>query len=351
MENPRLHSCFKLNDHVFFNKYDLLDFTKLNLPVVYTFLKDWFDFSEFIEVKTSGSTGKPKQIKLKKEFMINSAMATGKFFDLQKNTTALLCMPVEYIAGKMMLVRAMVLGWHLDIEEVTSNPLKSIDKKYDFSAMVPLQLYKSLDTIHLVKKLIVGGGAVSDDLISKIKNVPTEIYATYGMTETITHIAIKPLNKPAFKKIGFDNYYQTVPGVSITKNSKDCLIINAPKISDNQIITNDLVSIISNNKFDWLGRSDNIINSGGIKLIPEQIELNLSKYIKQRFFIAGLPDDVLGEKVVLFVEGPNFALDLKEFANILTKYEMPKSIYFIDNFVETKTKKIQRQKTLDLLLL
>ncbi|MEN8124645.1 MAG: AMP-binding protein [Bacteroidota bacterium] len=350
MKILRLHSCFKLNNKSFLNKDELLDYTKLNLPEIYTFLKEWFDASDFVTVKTSGSTGKPKQIQLKKEYMMNSALATGKFFNLPDKTTALLCMPLKFIAGKMMLVRALVLGWHLDVIEATTNPLKNVDRKYDFSAMVPLQLYNSLDNIHWIKKIIIGGGAVSDDLISKIKTIPTEVYASYGMTETITHIAVKPLNVAA----GFtdkNNFFKTLPDVEISKDHRDCLVIDAIRVSNNQIITNDLVDIISSNEFEWIGRFDNIINSGGIKLIPEKIEQKLSNFISQRFFITGLPDDVLGEKAVLLIEGSNLKIDLDRFKSILAKYEVPKEVYFIDNFVETVTKKIQRQKTLDLIKL
>lgn len=348
MKKFSLHKCFVLNDKFFFNTDNLLDYTKLYLPEVHIFLIEWFDASDFIKVKTSGSTGKPKLIELKKEYMVNSALATGLFFDLPDKTTALLCMPVKYIAGKMMLVRAMVLGWQLDVVEAASNPLKNVKRKYDFMAMVPLQLYNSIDKIYLVKKLIVGGGAVSDDLMSKIKNVSTEIFASYGMTETITHIAVKPLNLAAIKNKKIQNY-SVFPNIIIAKDQRDCLVIDAPKLSDKKIITNDLVDIISNNEFEWKGRFDNIINSGGIKLIPEQIEAKLSKIIKQRFFITGLPDDVLGEKVVLIIEGANFTIDFSAINEILSKYEVPKRVLFIDHFFETATKKILRHKTLDLI--
>jgi len=345
MRNIFLHTEFKLEGKSFENEKHLLDFTKTNFPKIHEFLLDWFSKSIFIKVNTSGSTGKPKSIQLKKEFMINSAIATGEFFNLQAKTTTLLCLPVNFIAGKMMLVRALVLGWHLDIVKSSSNPIDYIDKFYDFSAMVPLQLFNSLNKINHIKTIIVGGGAVSKKLQTKIKNLDTKIFATYGMTETITHFAIKPLNKAC--GLTFNNdVYQTLPNVIISKNNRDCLVIDAPKVSDIQLITNDLVEIHSNNQFKWLGRYDNIINSGGIKLIPEQIEKKLSAVIDCRFFVAGLPDDILNEKLVLIIEGDSFELDKKAFNNILSKYEIPKEIYFIDNFVLTETKKINRLKTI-----
>lgn len=346
-----LHKNFSLDGESFQKVGELLSFTNKNLPEVHTFLINWFDDTEFIRVNSSGSTGNPKQIELKKEYMINSALATGKFFDLSDKTTVLLCMPLKYIAGKMMLVRAMVLGWNLDIVEATSNPLKNTKRKYDFTAMIPLQLHDSLNEIYLIKKVIVGGGAVSDELIDKIKDISTEIYATYGMTETITHIAVKPLNRSAFFKCGYKNSYKTLPEISIAKDKRNCLIINAPKISDKAIITNDLVDIISSNNFNWIGRFDNIINSGGIKIIPEKLEKKLLNIISNRFFISSLPDEKFGEKIILIVEGKGRNINYKKIKEILSKYEMPKEIFFIDRFIDTSTKKIQRQKTLDLIKL
>ena len=316
------------------------------------FLEQWFDSSKQIKVKTSGSTGVPKTLKLKKEHMINSAKATGEYFSLNENTTALSCLSTSFIAGKMMLVRAMVLGWYLDIVEPSSRPLEELDKLYDFSAMVPLQLINSLDKINRIKTLLVGGGVVSNKLQSKIMDLPTKIFATYGMTETITHVAIKPLNTSAGLNPESD-FYQTLSNINISSNDRDCLVIDAPKISEQIIVTNDIVEIFSDNKFKWLGRFDNIINSGGIKLIPEQIERKLNKIVSQRFFISGLPDEILGKKIVLIIEGviqdqDNLKFQISNLKSI-HKYEIPKEVYFIDRFEETKTKKIQRNKTLDLL--
>jgi O-succinylbenzoic acid--CoA ligase len=178
-------------------------------------------------------------IEIKKEFMINSAKATGGFFDLNENTTALMCLNPEYIAGKMMLVRALVLGWELDIVSPSSNPLKNIEKVYDFSAMVPFQVFNSIDNLHKIKKLIVGGGVVSKDLESKLKSLKTEVFATYGMTETVTHIAIKKINSVSSKS----EDYVLLENVRITKDNRNCLVIDAPKFSDCVVVTNDIVNI------------------------------------------------------------------------------------------------------------
>jgi len=350
MKNNQLHIDFKLNGNSFSTSDELIFFSKEISASTQHFFVDWFSNSDFIEVQTSGSTGKPKTIELKKEFMINSALATGTFFDLKENTTALLCMSTDFIAGKMMLVRALVLGWNLDMIEPVSNPLEKVDRSYDFSAMVPMQLQNSLSQIDRIRKLIVGGGIVSEELISEIQNISTKVFATFGMTETITHIAVIQLN--GFKNTTFSevekSHYTTLPNVSISKDARNCLVINAPKVSDKKIVTNDVVKIISKNKFKWLGRVDNVINSGGIKSHPEEIEKKLAKIIQQRFFVAGLPDAILGEKLILVIEGKKATIILSK-AKSLTRYETPKAIYFVESFIETTSKKIQRKKTLDLL--
>ena len=347
MENLNFHSSFQLNGHSFSSVSEILSYAKHLQPNTHTFLEQWFDTNDYVEVKTSGSTGMPKAIRLQKEQMENSAKATGAFFELVEGTKALLCLSTDYIAGKMMLVRALTLGWHLDVVEPVSNPLEGIDAVYDFCAMVPMQLANSLDNLTKVKILIVGGGAVSDTLQEKIKNISTSVYATYGMTETITHIALKKLNN-----YNVVENYKVLPHVKVSVDNRGCLVIDAPTISDERIITNDVVKLISETEFEWLGRYDYVINSGGIKLVPEQIEQKLSEIINDRFFVAGISDDIYGEKLILVVESSernNVISNVVRNLKTLTKYEIPKEIYFLPKFVETETKKIQRRKTLDLL--
>jgi O-succinylbenzoic acid--CoA ligase len=339
------HKSFQLNGNSFENSNEIINFSKEISGEIHSFLKDWFSNKTYIEVKTSGSTGTPKTIQLKKEFMRNSALATGKILDLNDNTTALLCLSVNYIAGKMMLVRALVLGWQLDVVETNSNPLENSENTYDFSAMVPMQLENSLNKIHQIKKVIVGGGVVSNDLQDKLQHIRTDVFATYGMTETVTHIALKKLNNFSSKSKNIESFYKILPNIKIYKDTRNCLVIDAPKVADEIIFTNDVVDVISDKHFTWLGRFDNVINSGGIKLQPEIIEEKLSKIIKQRFFVAGIPDEKLGEKLILLVEGNLQKINFTQ--TNLSKYEIPKDIYFVEVFVETETKKIQRNKTLD----
>ncbi|MEQ6124811.1 AMP-binding protein [Pseudotenacibaculum sp. MALMAid0570] len=348
-----VHKDFQLNGISFVSAKEIMEYSNTLSNVLCDFLKDWFSDEESITVKTSGSTGKPKAIELKKEYMINSAKATGEFFELSNKTTALCCLPIDFIAGKMMIVRAMVLGWNIDVIEPDSSPLQHNNKSYDFSAMVPLQLKNSLDKLAQIKKLIVGGGVVSLELQKQLQEVSTQVYATYGMTETITHIAVKKLNhlRTVISNECEKPHYQILPNISIKQDNRNCLVIEAPKVSDETIVTNDVIELISETEFLWKGRYDNVINSGGVKLHPEEIERKLSECIQSRFFVAGISDDSLGEKLILVVEGDFDTVISNEMRNLktLSKYEKPKEIFFVKQFVETETKKIQRQKTLDLI--
>ncbi|MFN3755009.1 AMP-binding protein [Flavobacterium sp.] len=300
------------------------------------FLLDWFDGRDYIEMQTSGTTGTPKVISVSKQAMVHSALATGDFFDLQPGNSALHCLPVKYVAGKMMLVRAMILGLDLEFVAPSSHPLRNNEIDYDFVAMVPLQAQNSISELKKVKKMIVGGAAINKTLEKQLIKLPTHVFETYGMTETITHIAARKLGEKAFT---------VLPGVTISYDDRNCLVIHAPRISDDVIVTNDIVELVNENQFVFLGRMDNIINSGGIKLIPEQIEEKLANKIQQRFFIASKPDVELGEKVVLVVEGEKQNLGDNLYEE-LDRYEKPKEIIFIPKFKETDTGKVIRKETL-----
>ena len=300
------------------------------------FLLDWFDHHHDIEVNTSGTTGNPKTIRIDKQAMVNSALATGDFFELHPGNNVLHCLPAKYIAGKMMFVRGFILGLDMDFVAPSSHPLENCDTKYDFAAMVPLQASNSLDKLHNIKKLIIGGVKISKSLEASLLEIPSEFYETYGMTETITHIAAKRVGEMAFT---------VLPNVTISYNDKNCLVIHAPRISEDVIVTNDLVQLVNENQFVFLGRVDNMINSGGIKLIPELIEEKLSNKIGNRFFVAGKLDEVLGEKLILVIEGEPYTIDDKIFSG-LDKYEHPREILFVPKFKETANGKILRKETI-----
>lgn len=363
-----IHTKFKLNGVAYSNsilkKHALYLSQQENRHEVFIglFLLDWLDTKSTVEVSTSGSTGVPKKIVLEKNHMVSSALATGYFFGLEAGATALHCLPTNFIAGKMMLVRAMVLGLEIDCIAPSSNPLENNKKVYDFCAMVPLQVQNSLKQIHQLKTLLVGGAPMAITLKEKLQNVNTQVFETYGMTETITHIAAKKVNTAIEKSQNVvternqnkvaersrsKNYFHTLPNVAISKDNRDCLVINAPHVSKETIVTNDMVNIVSETKFEWLGRYDTVINSGGVKLIPEQIEAKLVAVIINRFFVAGIPDVTLGQKLILLIEGNKQEVNFDNLG--LTKYEIPKEVYYIDAFIETETKKIQRKKTLDLI--
>ena len=347
-----IHPSFKLNG-LQYSSIELLEFAKdlenkgthyeINIGV---FLQQWLEDKDTVNVKTSGSTGKPKEISLYKHQMVNSAKATGVFFKLGENTTSLLCLPSNYIAGKMMLVRAMVLGWNLHIVAPQKDALTQYDNDYDFVAMVPYQVAHSIAALNKVHKLIIGGGAISKELDAKLQEVDTEVFATYGMTETITHIAVRRING-----LAKSNHYTALPNVKFIIDERGCLTICAPEISVENVITNDVVNLISPTSFEWLGRFDNVINSGGIKMHPEQIEEKLSTFLELPFIITSEKDTKLGERIILIFENKEKKNppDFSEAFSYLTSYERPKKVYAFSKFPFTETGKINRLEVISLL--
>lgn len=337
-----VHNYFKLNGY-HLNAKDLC-------RVAYSYIKegdayeqsigefflDWFDKKDYIEMTTSGTTGLPKLVRLKKQAMIQSALATGDFFGLEPGDKALLCLPTQFIAGKMMLVRSLILGLELDVVSPSLHPLQFNTTTYDFVAMVPLQVQNSIDGLSKVRKLIIGGAKLDSALEEELLPLKTEIYETYGMTETITHIAAKRLE---------DSVFSILPNVKISQDDRQCLVIHVATISDEPIVTNDLVELVNEQQFKFLGRIDNVINSGGVKLIPEQIEAKLTGKIANRFFVTGLPDTTLGEKLVLVIEGEKQEFE-PDFFDVLGKYEKPKEIVFVSKFKENENGKLLRKPTL-----
>ncbi len=345
----KIHLKFKLNSNNYnFDElkevaYSLIKEGEYYERVMGEFLMDWLDKNDFIEVKTSGSSGQPKLIKVSKQSMVNSAIATGNYFKMKPGDKALHCLPTHYISGKMMLVRAMILGLELDFVEPTSQPVFDYDIAYDFCAVIPLQLQNILPYLDRIKTVIVGGASVSKTLEAAIQDSKSKVYATYGMTETVSHIAVKALNGK-YKS----PYFSVFPNVVISQDNRGCLVIDAPKLSSEKVVTNDIVTIHSDKEFDFVGRFDTMINSGGVKLFPEQIEAKLEGKIGGRFFISSQNDEALGEKLILIVEGNDVALPKDVFEG-LDKFEIPKDVFAIPKFTETATGKIQRKKTLKLL--
>ncbi|GEQ86578.1 O-succinylbenzoic acid--CoA ligase [Patiriisocius marinistellae] len=353
MLTSQLHPAFKFNGLQFDHPDDLLAFAhrlkedgvKFEQHVA-KFIIKWFNEENYIKVKTSGSTGKSKKIKLQKLHMINSAKATGVFFKMGEGNTAILCLSAKYIAGKMMLVRALTMGWDLHVVAPEKDAITQYDNKYDFAAMVPYQVYHSMKALNKVKKLIIGGGEISSELEELLQQKNVEAFATYGMTETITHVAVRRINGA-----GRTIEYAALPNVKFSIDERGCLIIEAAGISQNIIVTNDLVTLLTPTSFIWLGRFDNVINTGGVKVFPEQIEKKISSEINLPFIISSKKDEALGERVILVLETED-STKISNYSEVfqkLSQYERPKKIYTLSKFPLTENGKIKRNEIKGLL--
>ena len=327
MNSDLIHTNFKLNG-ISFSRDSLISHLKQNKEYL-NFLISWFDEKDYIVAKTSGSTGPPKLIRLKKSDMISSAKLTANYFKLTTNSKVINCLPIDYIAGKMMLVRSLVNGWDLSLFPISSEPIKEISLNYDFIALTPMQLEKSLHNINNIKTVIVGGNYVNDELKEKVLKLKANVYETYGMTETITHVAVKCLSRN-------ENKFSALPGVNFIE-IEGCLAIEASHLSIDTITTNDVVTMHSSEKFTWIGRKDFIINSGGVKINPEDIEKKLTKFYSNRLVISSMNDKLLGQKVVLVFE-KKIPKNHEEFFIHLKQFDKPKEIFLLDKFPITNGK-------------
>ena len=357
-ENIIISQYFQLNG-ISYGQEELKTFCrqKLLLPgipawekEVYRFLSDWLNPEDTVTVNTSGSTGPARQMKIRKQFLVNSAAMTIEYLQLKPGINALLCLGANYIAGKMMIVRALTGGFNLILSPPEGNPLINIQDNIGFTAMVPLQLYnilknkESITLLTKVNKLIIGGTAIPPSLEQRLSGFPNEIYATYGMTETVSHIAMRRVNGRKASQ-----YYELLPQLSAWADENDCLIINAPKLSDKVIYSTDIVRFSDKNHFEVLGRLDHIINSGGIKLVPEEIERKIQQLFSGRFIFSSLPDEKYGEKLILIIENPgqnkiDKEILILQLGKLLKSHEIPKEIYFLQHFPETVNTKISRAK-------
>lgn len=332
----------------------LLDFNNLEINNLHAetdfekkvifFLKEWFSESKTVKVQTSGSTGIPKIIEVEKEKMLNSAKMTCNFLNLKEGGTALICLPIEYISGKMMVVRAITRKLKLIISDPSLKPLENLNENIDFCAMTPLQVENSLDKIHFIKNLIIGGAAVSESLKKKIaqtllpSNSLTQIYETYGMSETLSHIALKKAYPTQ------DEYFSVFDGIEISTDERNCLKISAPQLNSEILQTNDLVEIKNQNQFRFLGRIDNVINSGGAKIFPEQLEALVKKEVPNEVVFLGIKDESLGQKLILIVEGFESENLKSQISNLKFEksFHKPKEIIFIEKIPRTPNGKVNR---------
>lgn len=315
------------------------------------FLEEWLSDSETVKVQTSGSTGTPKVFEIEKKKMLNSAVMTCSFLGLKEGNTALLCLPVEYISGKMMMVRSFERKMKLIVANPSLKPLENLEEEIDFCAMTPLQVENSLDKLYLIKNLIIGGATVSENLKDKIfqtlklSNSQTQIFETYGMSETLSHIALKQISPTT------EDYFTVFENVSISKDERGCLRIFASNVNAEVLQTNDLVEIKDENKFRFLGRIDNVINSGGAKVFPEELEALVKKEIPNEVVFLGLNDESLGQKLILMIEGEESNDLLEKIHKIPFKknFHKPKEIIFINEIPRTPNGKVNRTELKNIL--
>ena len=311
------------------------------------FLAQWNDTSDVIEVHTSGSTGKPKRLLVEKRRMVNSARITCDFLGLKEGDSALLCMPLDYIAGKMVVVRSLVSHLHLISVTPSSHPLKDVTQPIDFAAMVPLQVYSSLqepaerERLLSIRHLIIGGGAIDDSLESQLRQFPNAVWSTYGMTETLSHIALR--------RISGENsslWYSPLDGVDVSLSSDSCLEIYAPQVNPEKLHTNDIAELRTlpdgSKEFRILGRKDNVIDSGGIKIQAEEVERLLRPHLSCGFMITKVSDARLGEAVTLLVESDDVDNILAVCKHVLPRHWVPRHIFPESHIPITETGKPAR---------
>lgn len=315
------------------------------------FLTEWNNESDMIFVHTSGSTGNPKPMYVEKKRMLNSARITCDFLGLRPGDTAFLCMPLDYIAGKMLVVRSIERKLNLVSVTPSGHPLKDISLSFDkpsLAAMVPLQVYNSLnvaaeaETLRSFTHLIIGGGAIDDELAKALRSFPNHVWSTYGMTETLSHIALRRLNGD-----GASEWYTPFDSVDVSQNEDGCLVIDAPLVHDGKLVTNDIVEL-KDGKFRILGRKDNVICSGGIKIQMEEVERALRPYIESNFMITKRSDKKFGEIVVLITENDNIAEVEAICKRVLPKYWCPHDYLYVESIPLTETGKPARVKALSL---
>ena len=311
------------------------------------FLAEWQNESPYVRVQTSGSTGLPKQMLVEKRRMLASARRTNDFLGLQEGDTALLCMSLDYIAGKMMVVRAIERGLQLMVVEPSGHPL-AVKQSYTFAAMVPMQVYNSLqvpeerERLKQIEHLIIGGGAIDEALAEELKSFPNHVWSTYGMTETLSHIALRRLSGPEASE-----WYTPFPSVSVSLNDEGCLVIDAPEVCAERLVTNDIAELTTQRGFRILGRKDNVICSGGIKIQAEEVEKLLRPHLREPYLISKRPDEKFGEVVVLLTEGSvEEARQVCE--RVLPKYHQPRAYVHVDQIPLTETKKPARKQAEEL---
>ena len=323
------------------------------------FLQEWHNDSAYLLQKTSGSTGKPKEISLLKAHMKASAEATLRKLSINEQSTALLSLSPQFIGGKMMIVRALLGQYTLIAGSVSAKPLEDLEtlnrEAVEFFSFVPYQLQETIkdrpEDIHLLnqaKAIILGGAPVSNALKEQINQyISAPCYSTYGMTETVSHVALQLLNTKEASQ-----YFEALPGISFSTDTENCLQIHAPEITGKETLTtNDIVDLLDETHFKWLGRKDFVVNSGGIKLHPEEIENELQALLQARgqhcqVMAFGEPSQKWGEQLSIIIENKQPIAELAHLITLLPKLHQPKKIYYLAEFSRTANDKLNRKATI-----
>lgn len=313
---------------------------------VASFIEKWHDDTPFFETQTSGSTGPPKTVRILKVHARKSAEKTLQKLEIEPNSNALLALSCDTIGGKMMIVRAILGDLNLFVTEPSADPLNNLSIQPDFIAMVPPQLETVLqqnpEKLKRIRNCIIGGGQLSASLESKLREHRIAVYQTFGMTETISHIALRKAGWQA------ESAYTVLDGITVSVHN-ECLVVHAPDLGIDRLETNDLIHLINDQQFQWLGRKDFVINSGGFKIHPEQIERELENIVNRRFFVSGIPDERWGTQLVILIEGPEDEKYRHKsfYSTVSHSYFIPKSVQFVAHFPEVANQKIDRIKTLE----
>ena len=321
----------------------------------FDFISEWMQENASFVQNTSGSTGAPKKVTITRSQMIASAKMSIDALGLRRGNNAFLCISPDYIGGKMMLVRSLIAGMKIIASTPSSNPFNKLPphQRIDFAAMVPYQIHEIMRSdkaikFNEVKTVIIGGASIDNETEEKLQGYRCVFYSTYGMTETISHIALRQLNgKDA------SDYYRTLPGIRVSADERSCLVIEWDQLPQ-RIVTNDIVEIVSVGAFRWIGRWDNVINTGGIKVFPEKVEKIVKEILRSldlhnAFFVGSVADMKFGNKVTLFIEG-NLGDELidvveREISRKIPGTEAPKQVILIKSFVLTENGKINRKAT------
>ena len=299
----------------------------------FSFVKDWLSNKQTFKFYTSGSSGEPKAITVKRSQIEASINQTASFLKLKKNDSSLICLDTSKIAGIMMLSRGLYIGMEMTIISPTSTPLDNITSTFDFCALVPLQVKNSSNQkLSLIKKLIIGGGVIDKTLENRLLTLTNNTYHTYGMTETLSHVALREISPNTSKLFSF------LPGVQFKIRNNNCLSIKSLVTENEWVDTNDIVDL-NNNQFTWIGRIDNTINSGGYKINLDALQSKIQQLNPNlEFVLSSIPDPHLGDKLILVsLEKPDLKWATLDF------YEIPKLLFKTNSFPLLASGKIDLQ--------